>query len=230
MYDTKTPSCIIENQNNSCFDALSEEEKKRLFSNQISITYKKGENITKQGSYASHVIFLDEGLVKVYLEGNPKDLILKIIPSEHLIGLPSIYDGNNTFLYSATAYIDSKVRLIDIEFFKSLIRSNAEFASSIINILNENTAQIYGRFYCLTNKQSHGRVADILLCLSQRIFKNSEFQLAFTRGDLADLTGLSTESVIRLLKDFASEKIIEVKGKNFKILNFDRLKKISITG
>lgn len=230
MYDAKTPSCIIENQNNSCFDSLSEEEKKRLFSNQISITYKKGENITKQGSYASHVIFLDEGLVKVYLEGNPKDLILKIIPSEHLIGLPSIYDGNNTFLYSATAYIDSKVRLIDIEFFKSLIRSNAEFASSIINILNENTAQIYGRFYCLTNKQAHGRVADILLCLSQRIFKKSEFQLAFTRGDLAELTGLSTESVIRLLKDFANEKIIEVKGKSFKILNFDRLKKISITG
>lgn len=223
MFNNRAPSCIIENQDTTCFDFLSENEKVKLFSNQIDITYKKGENITKQGSYASHVIFLEEGLVKVYLEGNPKDLILKIIPPQHLIGLPSIYDGNNTFLYSAMAYIDSKVKLIDVEFFKSLIRSNAEFASKVINILNENTAQIYGRFYCLTNKQSHGRVADILLCLSQRVFKNKVFELAFTRSDLAELTGLSTESVIRILKDFTTEKLIAVKGKKFEILNVERL-------
>lgn len=230
MFNTRAPSCIIENQDTTCFDLLSEVERNKLFSNQISITYKKGENITKQGSYASHVIYLEEGLVKAYLEGRPKDLILKIIPSEHLIGLPSIYDGNNTFLYSSTAYIDSKVKLIDIEFFKSLIRSNAEFASQVINILNENTAQIYGRFYCLTHKQSHGRVADILLCLSQRIFKSKTFELSFTRGDLADLTGLSTESVIRILKDFTTEKIIAVQGKKFEILNTERLEQISMTG
>lgn len=230
MFNSKAPSCIIENQNTTCFDLLSEEERTKLFSNQIEITYKKGENITKQGSYASHVIFLNEGLVKVYLEGKPKDLILKIIPSQHLIGLPSIYDGNNTFLYSSMAYIDSKVTLIDIEFFKSLIRSNAEFASKVINILNENTAQIYGRFYCLTHKQSHGRVADILLCLAQRIFKSSSFELSFTRGDLAELTGLSTESVIRILKDFTAEGLITVQGKEFKILDIKRLENISLTG
>lgn len=230
MTNMMATSCIIENQDITCFELLSDEEKESLFKQQISITYKKGENITKQGSFASHVIFLEEGLVKVYLEGNPKDLILKIIPSQHLIGLPSIYDGNNTFLYSATAYIDSKVRLIDIDFFKALIRSNAKFATKVISILNENTAQIYGRFYCLTNKQSHGRVADIILCLSQRVFKNKSFTLSFTRNDLADLTGLSAESVIRILKDFTNEKLIKIDGKKWELLDVERLKHISSTG
>ncbi|MCF8307496.1 MAG: Crp/Fnr family transcriptional regulator [Bacteroidales bacterium] len=230
MFEANAPSCIVENQDVSCFSLLTEEELETVRQNEIWINYKKGENITKQGSFASHIVFLEKGLVKVFLEGNPKDLILKIIPSQHLIGLPSIYDGNNTFLYSTQAYIESEVRLIDINTFKNLIRSNAQFAAKVINILNENTAQIYGRFYCLMRKQSHGRVADILLCLSQRVYKRKDFVLELTRSDLADLTGLSAESVSRILKDFVNDGIIKVSGKKFEMLNFDKLEKISRTG
>ncbi len=226
----KAPSCVVVNPHISCFDALTDEEKKMVDDHKVNIKYKKGEVIAKQGSFASHVIFLQEGLVKVYLEGNPKDLIIKIIPDSHLITLSSIYEGNNTFLYSAAAYLESTASLIDADIFKQLIRSNALFASKIINILNENTAQIYGRFFCLTRKQSHGRVADILLCLSQRVYKNKRFSLALSRNDLADLTGLSTESVIRIIKEFKDEKLIEVSGKHIEILNFKSMGNISQYG
>jgi CRP/FNR family transcriptional regulator len=223
----KTPSCVADNPHISCFEVLTEKEKKIIDDHKVEITYKKGEIIAKQGSFASHVIFLKEGLVKVYLEGNPKDLIVKIIPESHLITLSSIYEGNNTFLYSAAAYLESTASLIDADIFKQLIRTNSLFASKIINILNENTAQVYGRFYCLTRKQSHGRVADILLCLSQRVYKNKKFNLALSRNDLADLTGLSTESVIRIIKEFKDEKLIEVTGKHIEILNFKAIENIS---
>ncbi len=226
----KPPSCVVENKHVSCFEILSEEEKSIVDKHKIDIKYKKGEVIAKQGSFASHVIFLKEGLVKVYIEGNPKDLILKIIPSNRLITLSSLYEGNNTFLYSASTYIDSTASLIDADIFKQLLRKNSQFANKIINILNENTAQVYGRFYALTRKQSHGRVADILLCLSTRIYKTNLFNLALSRNDLADLTGLSPESVIRILKEFKEEKLIEVKGKSIEILNSDSLEKISNYG
>ncbi len=225
-----SPSCVIDNSHVNCFDALTEEERQIIEKHKVEIRYNKGEVIAKQGSFASHVIFLKEGLVKVYLEGNSKDLILKIIPSNTLITLSSIFEGNNTFLYSAATYIDSTASLIDTELFKQLIRKNPAFASKIINILNENTAQVYGRFYALTRKQSHGRVADILLCLSQRIYKSQQFNLLLSRNDLADLTGLSPESVIRIFKEFKEEKLIEVKGKSIEILNFEKLQKISAFG
>lgn len=223
-------SCIVENRHQSCFDILNEDEKQVLQANTAVITYKKGDIIAKQGAFASHVIYLEEGLVKVYLEGKPKDLILKIIPSDHLIGLPSIYDGNSTFLYSASTYTDSRVRMIDINTFKHFVRTNAQFASMIINILNENTAQIYGRFYCMMRKQSHGRVADILLCLSERVYKKKKFLLALSRGDLAALTGLSCESVIRIFKEFKDEGIIQVTGKSIEIMDFTSLERISSFG
>jgi CRP/FNR family transcriptional regulator len=224
------PSCIIDNQHINCFDVLTEEEKQIIDKHQINIKYKKGEVIAKQGSFASHVIFLQEGLVKVFIEGNSKDLILKIIPSNRLITLSSIFEGNNSFLYSASTYVDSTASLIDAGIFKQLIRKNPQFASKIINILNENTAQIYGRFYALTRKQSHGRVADILLCLAQRIYKADQFNLALSRNDLADLTGLSPESVIRIFKEFKEDKLIDVKGKRLEILNVEALNKISAFG
>jgi CRP/FNR family transcriptional regulator len=225
-----TNTCTVYNRKLSCFEELSEEERDLIDANKVVVNYEKGETICKQGSFASHIIFLKEGLVKVYLEGTPKNLILKISPHGNLIGLPSIYEGNNIFLYSAATYTKSVVEMIDIAIFKRIISQNPKFALKVINVLNENTVQIYGRFYCLTHKQMHGRFADILLCLAQRIFYNMEFELPFTRIDLAELTGMSTESVIRVMKDFKDDGLIEITGKRIKVINYDKMLRISEIG
>ncbi len=214
----------------ACFDLLSDEEKALVEQNSVEITYNKGETICKQGTFASNIILLEEGLVKSYIEGNPRNLILTITPPGRMIGLPSIFEGNNTFLYSVSTYIDSRVKLIDINVFKQIIRQNAPFASRIIDILNENTSQTYGRFYCLVSKQLHGRLADILLCLAQRIFKSDSFDLPLSRNDLAELTGMSTESVIRIMKDFKDEGYLAVSGKNITLVDPDKLQRISEIG
>ncbi len=226
----KLNSCVVENKHSECFEALTPEERKMLDDHAIRICYKKGEVIAKQGSFASHVIFLDKGLVKVFIGGSSKDLILKIIPSNHLIGLSSIFEGNNAFIYSVSTYIDSEATLIDLNVFKQLLMQNPEFAFRIFNIQNENAAQVYGRFYCLTRKQSAGLVADLLLCLSNRVFKSKSFNLPITRSDLADLTGLSIESVMRIMKEFKADKIIETKGKQIEVLEPEVLERISKFG
>lgn len=215
---------------NASFDMLTEEELARVEGNQVTLNYKKGEVICKQGSQASHVILLEQGLVKAYLEGPPKNLILTIMPAGQLIGLPSIYEGNNTFLYSVSTYIDSVVKMINVDIIKELIQSNAGFASRIINLLNESTAQSYGRFFSLMQKQLHGRMADILLCLSQRIFKSKAFHLPLSRNDLAELTGMSTESVIRIFKDFKDNGLISVQNKTIELLDTAKLEMISERG
>lgn len=227
---TVAPSCIVDSAHFSCLDYLTEEETALLDANKKDVKFKKGEVIVKQGSFASHVIFLKEGLAKVFLEGNQKDLILKIVPGNHFLSLSSVYDGNDSFIYSVSTYVDSVATLISIDVFKQLVRKNAKFAMQIINLLNTNTAQIYGRFYCISRKQSHGRVADILLCLAENVFKATKFKLNISRNDLADLTGLSPESVIRIFKEFKDEGIISVSGKDIKVLKYDRLRDISLYG
>ena len=230
MENMYSNSCAVYKSKECCFNVLTEDEKKLIETSKVTIIYKKGEIICKQGSFASHIGYLKEGLAKVYLEGNPKNLILKIIPPGNLIGLPCIHDENNVFLYSASAYVDSEVELINIDLFKQLILQNSKFAYRIINILNEHTVQTYGRFYSFTNKQLHGRVADVLLCLAQRIFKTELFNLPLNRSELAELTGMSTESVIRVMKDFKDEGYIKFEGKEVELLNIEMLLRISEVG
>ena len=223
-------SCTVGKNEMCCFEALSDEEIELVEKNVVEIEFEKGETICKQGTFASHIIVLDEGLAKIFKEGGNDILILKILPAVNIIGLNTLFDGNNVFQYSATAYLKSKVRMIEINAFKQLISTNAKFASKIISLLSENTVITYGRFFCLTKKQSYGRFADILLCLSQRIYKNDSFPLQLSRKELAELACMSVESITRILTKFKEEGLILVNQDSIDILDVDRLNRISLNG
>jgi cAMP-binding proteins - catabolite gene activator and regulatory subunit of cAMP-dependent protein kinases len=96
--------------------------------------------------------------------------------------------------------------------------------------MNENIIQIYGRFFCISNKQLHGRIADILLCLKNRVYKSNTYEFAFSRSELAELTNMSTESVIRVMKNFKDDGLILQKDKTMEILDVEMLSKISNLG
>jgi len=223
-------SCTVADDHCKCFDVLTEEQLALLEKKQVTVQYNKGEIIAKHGSFASHVVFLCEGLVKVYMEHGNQTLILKIISPGNLIGLSSLSEGENTFQYSAAAYQKSVAKLIDITTFKHLIRENGHFASKVISILGENSNQINNRFFCLTNRQSYGRLADLLLCLAGRVFKSDRFELDLTRKELAELAGMSTENVIRILKKFQDDGLIELKGKNIDLKDMEALQRICDLG
>ena len=227
---SKFSVCTISSHHCRCFEMLSEDESNLLLDNSVKIKYKKGEVICKQGALVSQVMYVENGLVKVFLDNSTNSLVLKIIPDGNLLGLASLSEENNTYQYSAMAYIDTEVRQIDLSIFRQLLSQNSLFAKEIIDIFSANSIQIYGRFFCLTQKQSFGKLADIILCLSDRVFKKSDFELLLSRKDLAELSGMSSETVIRILKKFREEGLIKMEGKNFKVIDHTRLKHISETG
>lgn len=222
--------CTVFDSEKSWYDLLTEDEKILIDKHSVSITFKKGETVCKRGAFASHIYYMEEGLVKVYLEEKNKNLILMLAIRNNLLGMAAIFDGNDKLPYSVTAYTDSRIRMIDINMFRQLLKQNPEFSYHVINLLNEKTAQIYGRFFSLTQKQLHGRLADILLCLSNRIFKSKSFELPLSRADLGDLTGMSTESVIRMMKEFKDDGLIDMHCKSIELLDIARLERISEFG
>lgn len=223
-------SCTVADDHCKCFEALTEEQMALLEKKQVTVEYNKGEIIAKHGAFASHVVFLCEGLIKVYLEHGKESLVLKIISPGNLVGLSSLTEGEEVFQYSASAYQKSIAKLIDIVTFKQLIRENGHFASKVINILGENSNQINNRFFCLTQRQSYGRLADLLLCLAGRVFKSEKFELDLTRKELAELAGMSTENVIRILKKFQDDNLITMTGKDIHLNDMEALQKICDLG
>lgn len=223
-------ACTISSHHCRCFDKLTKEETRLLEESSVTIRYKKGEVLCKQGSFVSQVMYVEKGLAKVFLDNGTNSLVLKIIPDGNLLGLASVSHEYNTYQYSAMTYIDSVVKQIDINLFRELINRNPAFAREVIDILSANSVQIYGRFFCLTHKQSFGRLADILLCLSEKIFKSKKFDLPLSRKDLAELSGMSSETVIRILKKFNEEGLISMNGKQLIVHNYERLQQISDKG
>ena len=223
-------ACTIGTEICECFNDLTKEEKEFLEKNTIKVKYKKGEIICKQGSYASRVMSVKNGLVKVFLDDGFNSLVLKIIRSGNLLGLSSINEDHVAFQYSAMAYVDTEIEQINLLAFRKLLSANPVFARSVIDILSANSVQINSRFFCLTHKQSYGRLADILLCLADRVFKEKEFDLPLSRKDLAELSAMSTETVVRMLRKFKEDGLIEMDGKVIKILDYERLIGISQKG
>jgi len=223
-------SCMIGKNQLYCFDKLSKDELALIDKNSVEINYEKGEMICKQGSFASHIMVLEEGLAKIYLEGCNDTLILKILPAVNIIGLTSLIEGNNVFQYSARAYLKTKVKLIEINFFRELMRKNADFSSRLVGLLAENTVITYGRFFCLTKKQTYGRLADILLCLSQRVYKQDHFPLQLSRKELGELASMSVESIARILTKFKEDKLIKLNQDSLEILDFEKLSMVSRNG
>ncbi|MBA4322436.1 MAG: hypothetical protein C0408_06410 [Odoribacter sp.] len=223
-------SCSIPGSLPGCLEFLKKEEREELDANSVFINYAKGEHICKHGAFASHMMILLDGLAKVYVEGAGRKLILKIVPSGNIMGLTSLFEGNTIFHYSAQTYLDSKVQLVDINVFRAIIGRNSLFASKIVSKMGENALIVYGRFFCLTKKQTYGRLADILLCLSQRIYKADSFPLHLSRKDLAELSDMSIESVARIMTKFKADKLIEETDEALSILDSERLFLISQKG
>lgn len=223
-------SCCVGLNKCNCIHILNESEKEYLLANSALVNYKKQETIIKNGCLVSNILYVEKGLIKVFIENESNVLVLKIVTEGNLLGLTSINEKINTYQYSAIAYVDSVIRHIDINAFRNLIKQNPVFAKEIIDLLNTNTVQLNNRFFCLSHKQAFGRIADILLCLAERVFMSYEFELPLNRKELADLTALTPETVIRLLKQLSSEKIITFSAKKIHILEPQALKIISEKG
>lgn len=223
-------NCIKDITHNSAFDLLSLEEKAILDNNKTNINYSKGEVILKQGTLANSILYVNSGLSKLFVEGTQKKIILTIKRDHNFLGLSSIYHKDKTYQYSATALEDCKLDLYDKESFKKVLNMNINFANEIIRFINHNTAKIYARFLCVTEKNARGKVADMILCLSNNIFGCLEFTIPLSRQELAEFAGLSMENTIRILKEFEGDKLIKLQGKNFNIIEKSKLERISEFG
>ncbi|MDV7401897.1 cyclic nucleotide-binding domain-containing protein, partial [Arthrospira platensis SPKY1] len=103
----------------------------------FEVNFDAGENIVKQGTTASHMISLTDGMAKLFLEGiDKKNLILDIISPWRLFGGPGLFTDMR-YHYSVTAITDCSACFIPAENVRQVIRSNPDFAEGIIKHCNK---------------------------------------------------------------------------------------------
>jgi len=145
------------------------------------------------------------------------------------VGLSAVFN-ENTFNYSTIALRETEVFLIEKAAIEQVIKNNGEFAFHIIKGYCEHNKMLYQIINNLIFKQMPGKLADALLYLSSEQFRNEEIFRLLSRKDISDFAGMSTESVVKLLKSFEKDKIIRLEEKNVIIENRKMLEEISKRG
>ena len=200
-----------------------------LEKNHAVVKFKKGDSIIKQGMFSSNVVFLRSGLAKIHITGPYNEQIVRLIQAPTYLGLPTAF-GNKINQYSVSAVLDSEACFIDLETFRGILKENSDFAAYIIQELSKSEMESYQRCANRTQKQTRGNLADVLLDLSDKIFKSDSFTLPISQSDIGNLVDASRESVNRLLSELITDNIIEMKGRDVIILNKKLLQSISENG
>ena len=222
--------CILGGLNAPCFSKLLPEEIELVKDSKVQVQFRKGENITKQGAFASSVLFVVDGIVRQYIIGDTnRDFNLRIIRSGDFIGLSAAF-SKHTYDYSTIALKDTLVCLIEKQAMAGLIKRNGNFAYGLINRYYENDSSLYDTIRSMMYKQMHGRLADVLLYLNTMNYNDERIFSYLSRKEIADFAGLSTESTVKLLKGFEKDGLISLIDKDIDILDASALIEISKRG
>jgi CRP-like cAMP-binding protein len=213
-----------------CFQNLTPEEADMVKAGKTQVIFRKGDNLTKQGAFATYVLFVASGLARQYLEGDgTRNFNLRIIIPGEFLGLSSVFH-ENTFSYSVVALTECRAFLVEKEAIAKVIRHNGTFGFSMIKRFCEQNTSLFSTVGNLIYKQMNGRLAETLLYIDNLKKQQPDIFLLLSRKDIADFAGISMESAVKLLKQFEKESIIELREKDIIVLKHEQLADISKRG
>lgn len=213
-----------------CFQLLLPEEVELVQSSKTQVLFRKGDNLTKQGAFASYVLFIVSGFARQYVEGDQsKTYNLRIVRPGEFVGLSSVF-AKKTFNYSVSALTDCLAFLVEIDAIATVVKQNGQFGFGIIQRNCEQNTSLFDTIRNVLYKQMNGRLAETLLYLDSFKTEFPEVFQLLQRKELADFAGISTESTVKLLKAFEKDGLIELVDKDIIISNYRSLQELSLRG
>ncbi len=210
------------------------EEQREFLAGQFALqSYKKNEVIHCEDETPTHLMCLLEGKVKIYKDGvGGRSQIIRMIKPVGYFGYGAAFAGKD-YVTAAAAFEPSLICLIPMTAITKLVAQNNNLARFFIRQLSADLIVADERTVNLTQKHIRGRLAESLLFLKESYGleeDGSTLSIYLSREDLANLSNMTTSNAIRTLSQFATEKLITIDGRKIKIIEEDKLKRISKIG
>lgn len=228
---------ILENDNDffcdiqaPCFQQLSTDEMEFIGNSKTQVLFRKGENLTKQGAFASYVLFLVSGIAKQYVEGDAgKSYNLRMVTPGEFVGLTSVFT-HKPYNYSTIALTDVQAFLVDNNSLLKVAQNNGKFAVGIIKRYSLQNNGLFDNIRTLMYKQMNGRMAEVLLYIDGIKVEGIDIFAQLSRKEIAEFAGISTENAVKILKSFEKDNLIKLEDKTITIINSSHLAEISKHG
>lgn len=212
---------------------LTEAQREYLAQNFTVQKYKKNETIYCEGETPQYLMCLLSGKVKIYKDGvGGRSQIIRVIRDTEFFAYRAYFAEEN-YVTAAAAFEPCTMCLIPMTVITGLIRENTELAMYFIRQLSKDLGISDERTVNLTQKHIRGRLAESLLFLKETYGVEEDqctLSIYLSREDLANLSNMTTSNAIRTLSNFASEKLIIIDGRKIKLIDEDKLRKISKIG
>lgn len=213
----------------SLFSKLQQEELQLLNSNKSFAHYQAGKYIFKEGGKIKGLLCLQQGKVKLTRRADSgNNVIIALNKPVEFIALPELLIHQHHHS-SAMALEDTFICTIDSNHFMEIMQNNAAFSLQVSTYLSGKLESAQNHLMHLTQKHMRGRLAYAILYFKDFFGIdpiNSFLNMGLKRSDLAEWTNMTTANVIRTLSSFSVERLIEVRGRNIKILDEASLKQI----
>ena len=215
------------------WNLLNSKEQELVSSNARVINFKKNEVIYKEEEIPQDLMCLCKGKVKIYKEGvGGRSQIIRMIRPTQYFGYRA-YFAKEPYVTAASAFEPSTICFIPMSIIENIVSENSKFGMFFIRELSTDLGIADERVVNLTQKHIRGRLAESLVFLVENYGLEEDgatLSIYLSREDLANLSNMTTSNAIRTLSTFVDEHIITLDGRKIKIIDEDKLRRISKIG
>jgi CRP-like cAMP-binding protein len=215
------------------FELLTDSEKLLVQQTHQIQHFKKNEIVYCEGDIPKAMMCLVKGKIKIFKDGigGRSQIIRMLKPVEYFAY--RAYFANQPYVTAATAFESATICLIPMNIIDQLIRSNNDLACFFIKELSIDLGISDERTVSLTQKHIRGRLAEALIFLRDNYGMEEDgatLNIYLSREDLASLSNMTTSNAIRTLSIFSTENIITIDGRRIKIIDDEKLRRVSKHG
>jgi len=188
--------------------------------------HNEGDEIYKEGSKSNYVFLVKKGAVKCYkLNEQGKTLTTSIYKENDLFGYTS-FSKNQP--YQETAVTISQTELVGVKKSEliNVLNNNHKVVLDLVDLLNDNLEDVKEQLLDMAYSSVHKKTAVTLLKFAEKINQKPNDLIQISRHDLANVAGISTETLIRSISKLRKEGIVDIVGRNIRILDLNALKEV----
>ncbi|WP_213522802.1 response regulator [Nonlabens sp.] len=186
-------------------------------------TFLKGEHVYKETGRSFRIYLILKGIIKTYkIDKSGKELITALYKADDFLGFTSLLD-NVAYKESAQALEDVIVVGVLKSTLREILNKSMNISMELLQLLTDDVAGIKNQLLQMAYSSVRKKTAQTILQFAKVLNKTTEGTICIARNDLASVAGIATESLIRTLSGFKKEGLIEIEGRNIRILDLKKL-------
>lgn len=227
------PGCLLSDIKNISFlQHCTPEQLEEIAATKTCSTHKKGQTVFTEGTFPQGIYYISSGVLKLVRTNNEgKEQILRFAKEGDFLGYRALI-ADEPFVATAICIEETSACFVPRHLFMKLLDENPAISKEMLKSLSHDLGVVEERVQSLAQKSVRERLAETLLFLHQTFNASGDSEdgvihITLPREDIANIVGTATETIIRLLSEFKHDKLIELDGKKIKILNKQKLERIS---